>query len=350
VPLADNRYGVTLHTQASGDVQTILSTLGVTWYHDFGRSLEGIPPGKKKVIAIPGLPGPSAAEIQAIVSHPSGAGVGAVWYILGEPNKEPAYADPVPIVGQLRDLYTAIKAADPTALITSPAVLNWSFTCNGCGAYAAPALPAACQSTGTPASTSGGYLAGCVWMHQFLTAYQAAYGQSPPIDIWAIDVYPLDFTSVPTASSGHAATALVQLVNMRSYMNANGYAAKPIWIMELSLHWGWDQVAGQLLAQHFINGLWTPCGTYRTDMIIDYFRSVYNFLESNPGLNVQRWFSFQTYQDVSTPNASATNGVSIFTTQSPSSSLTPFGQYFVNRAHGQDVIPTLPPNPTLPCP
>jgi hypothetical protein len=72
------------------------------------------------------------------------------------------------VIESLHDVYGWIKAADPTAKITSPSVLNFDFTCMCCG-------------SGIPTGRS--------WAEEYRTEYLVRYGEEPPVDIWAIDIF-----------------------------------------------------------------------------------------------------------------------------------------------------------------
>ena len=258
----------------------------------------------------------SLAGIQAVAQQSPGA----VWYILGEPNRFHQYDgrndgtlpegldEIISVVDQLHTLYTTIKQVDPTAKITSPSALNWDFTCTNCG----------------------GYESGHSWMDKFYTQYVSRHGL-PPIDIWAIDIYPLDWANIPTVN---ASIAVQQVQDMRAYFNnIPAQANKPIWITELSMLWGWENL---LYNQPgcLRNGVDypKPAGTYRTDLVLNYMRTVFDWLETNSApLNIQRWFQFWTYEDITICNEGAYAGISLFTGPQTGAPLSATGNYFRNR-------------------
>ena len=316
LPPADTRYGVVVHTSDVSFQEFSLNTLQAEWFLDYGRSTG--PAGFQKVISVMALPGPSAAEVQALAAQAPGA----VWYVVGEPNRQAGYlsdADIINRIPQFQALYTSIKAADPTALITSPSVLNWAFTCNGCG----------------------GYRSGQDWMTAFLRQYKAIVGSEPPIDIWAIDVYPLDWLSLPTVD---ASIPIDQISGMRDHLNTlPAHSGKPIWVTEMALHWGWSDLK-------FVDGLPTPCGTYQTGQVLEYFQTLFDWLEANSsGMNIQRWFTFSTYMDIAQGSAESYAGVTLFDGPGVGASLTPVGQYLKSRILGTDQLPSGYANASLPC-
>ncbi|MBI3743693.1 MAG: hypothetical protein HY261_05325, partial [Chloroflexi bacterium] len=313
---ADDRYALIMDTFSAASPAQVLSTLGSVWYLDYSANTANIPAGRQKLIGILSLPGPSFASIQAIAQQYPGA----VWYVLGEPNRIPEYFDPPAVVSQLHDLYVMIKAADSTAKISSPSVLNWDFTCNGCG----------------------GYKSGHTWVDQFRTAYRAIYGQEPPIDVWAIDVYPLDWFNLPTIDTS---IPINQLTAMRQYLNnVPQFASKPIWVTELGLHWGWTDFRQR-------GDTTIPCGTYKTGQVIAYFRTVFDWLEANASsLNIPKWFTFIAYEDLTGGNPAAYAGASMYTSPPPGGALSPFGQFFRNRVfHTNNPLPALT-EPSIACP
>ncbi|MBF8267710.1 MAG: Glycosyl hydrolase catalytic core protein, partial [Dehalococcoidia bacterium] len=267
VPQPDEHYGVTVHTGNTAKQKWFLDTLGTRWFLDWTDNVDAIPAGHEKVITILSLPGPSPQRIQEMVQKAPGS----VWYIVGEPNRRGTNYSASAIVTQLHDLYAAIKAADPAARITSPSVLNWDFTCIGCGGL--------------------GFKTGHTWVAEFRAAYLAQYGTEPPVDIWAIDIYPLDWLTLPTVNHQ---IVIEQAIGIWGYLNSiPAQAGKPIWITEMGLHWGWDDMLwpGDAGYDPTCNGLPQPAGTYQTQKVIGYFRAIFDWLDANAdSKNIQRWF------------------------------------------------------------
>jgi hypothetical protein len=201
---------------------------------------------------------------------------------------------------------TVLKAADPTAKILSPSVLNWDFTCIGCG----------------------GYQLGMDWATAFVDAYEAKYGLKPPIDVWAIDAYPIDWINTPNndpsqlplyvpgagpihfaggGSSEHSSIATQQLVVMRQYLNSIGHDSKPIWITELAVHVGYDtawvlKTTGEACNKTQVEN--NECeigagGVYHWDKMSNYIIEVLDWLDANAETHgVEKWFFYKTYRDL----------------------------------------------------
>ena len=261
--------------------------------------MDDVPAGHEKLLYISSMPGPSQQQIQSIVQQAPGA----VWYILGEPNRQWTVSQ---VLSGLHDLYETIKAADPTAKITSPSILNWDFTCIGCG----------------------GYTRGDVWLNDFINTYETQYGEKPPIDVWAIDTYPIDWENTPNNSPSkpalyngefvpHWYIVTQQLEGLRQYLDTLGeYGNKPIWITEVAVHWGyldWTWVfketgadCNSQPAQVKINECrLDPTGNYHPHLMSDYPINVLNWLDDQgnaASLNIEKWFFFITWADLVTPN------------------------------------------------
>jgi hypothetical protein len=296
----NERYGVALHTDDVSKQGYFMQQLGSRWILDFTPN-PSRPAGMSKVIYWGNVSMPTNAEISSIVT----SAPGSVWYLFGEANRRHPNVNEV--IATYHDLYAAIKAADPTAKVTSPSVLNWRFTCTLCG----------------------GYKSGETWMIEFRAAYLQAYGQEPPFDIWAIDVYPIDWDrpinqNLPTTD---APLAIAQVADMRTYMSGlPAHSAKPIWITELGLLWGYDQIN--------LNGF-CPAGTYQTSAVVAYFNALYAWLGANAeSKNIEKWFVFKSYHNLTECNESAYAGASLFNGSEPGATLSATGQAFKDAAAG----------------
>ena len=248
----DSRYGAVFHTTNASTQRWLLGQLGIEWFTDGTEDIRFIPAGHNKLILISSLPGPDADKLRQMARNAPGA----VWAIVNEPNRRGDDYAADAIVEELDELYSAIRTADPTARITSPPVLNWRFTCEGCP----------------------GYMRGITWIEEFRDAFLTNLGKEPPVDIWAINVYPLDWVNLPTVNPQ---IPIDQVSGLAEYLQATYPGeAKPIWIPELSLHWGWDDI---LFRQTGCLGRSpSPAGTYQTAQVIDYLDSVYDWPGCRP--------------------------------------------------------------------
>jgi hypothetical protein len=316
--VADEHYAVVVHTSDPARQQWFLDTLGTRWFLDYTAGADVIQDGHDKPVYIESLPGPSTQSIQEIAQQAPGS----VWYVVGEPNRRAGY-NAGEIVTQLHDLYEKIKAADPTAKITSPSILNWDFTCLGC-------VPPCC----TPPCGVGGYQSGRSWVDEFRAAYLDLYGMEPPVDIWAIDVYPLDWCHRPTVDHQ---LAIDQVSGLRQYLDAiPEQQGKPIWITELGLHWGWDDWEFTI-GGCTIDGIPVPSpeGVYQTDQVIGYLDAVFDWLDENAASKkIEKWFLLATYDNITTCNSSAYAGLTLFDAPETGANLTPVGEFFRDRVLG----------------
>ena len=299
----DPRYAVTLHRAEPEAQAWFLETLGIEWFIDGRQEVDGIPPGHKKVIYIGSLPGPSISQIREIAKKSPGS----VWAVLNEPNRRLDHDVPT-VLRQLHGIYRRIKAADPTAKLMSPMILNWDFTCTLCV----------------------GYQTGHSWLREFRTEYLAEYGEEPPIDIWTVNAYPLDWSDLPTVDPG---IPIRQIGGLRKYLDEiPAQRDKPIWVTELSLHWGWDRI---YIGREGCGDAPSPGGVYRTAEVIGYLRQVYDWLELNAeSMHIERWFQYIAYRDISTCSNDGYAGLTLFDGPEPGAELTPVGRYFKRRLLG----------------
>ncbi|WP_342822128.1 hypothetical protein [Candidatus Lucifugimonas marina] len=296
----DNRYAV-IATSAGALSQ--VASLGVNSYIDFSFSGSASGSGANKVIFIRSIDQVNAAQIQnAAIASP-----GATWYVLGEANV--AGLDPNDIVVGLHDIYNTIKASDPTAKITSPSILNYEFTCILCG----------------------GYQSGKSWIQSFITGYSDLYGSPPPVDYWAIDVYPIiwDLDQLPTTRSD---IALEQISDFRQFLNTlPSESSKPIVVTEIGLHWGFS---GMTFSNPECSTAF-PSGEYQTEKVIQYLREIFNGLEASAITdNIHSWYLFSTYRDLTLCHQDNGYGLTLFESPDSGATLSPLGQFFYNWIRG----------------
>ncbi|NQW16375.1 MAG: hypothetical protein HQ478_02710 [Chloroflexi bacterium] len=310
VPVPDDRFGIVLHTKDPVEQKWFLDQLGADWFIDGGYRPDASA-GKNKVLFVGSLPGivngeigPSPDDLEFLAN----ANPGSTWLIANEPNRRPGY-DVENVLDDLHDAYAGIKAGDPTAKIVSPPQLNWLFTCLGC---------------------TSGFGRGTDWIPLFRQRYMEQFGEEPPIDIWAVNAYPLDWLNLPTINPLIVTT---QILGLRVWLNETGSQAhKPIWVTEVGLHWGWDNIK---FNQSGCNGLPYPDGTYQEGQTTAYLNSIYDWLEDNATtLNVERWFQYIAYHDITGCNTDGYAGVTLFDGPSVGANLTPAGDAFRDRATG----------------
>ncbi len=296
-PLGDPRFGVVVAGPSADDpsyVAASLATLGAGSWYSFGA-------GRAKVRGRVDLvrPGADPTELAARAR----ANPGATWLIGNEPNvpgqddlQPAAYAD------FLWKVSTALKEADPTALLVGPNVLNWEVTCTNCS----------------------GYAKGRGWSEAFLTSYRERYG-ALPLDVWGIHAYSLDWDHLPLVD---AASDQAQLNGAREWLNAKGLRL-PLWLTEFGVIWGfdgirWVQQNGQSLA--------LPVGSFREDLVGGYLEGMLSWLSrsSAEGL-VDRWFIYATAPPPE-PYATRTAGIGLL--EPGKLTLTPLGERFRALAAG----------------
>ena len=299
--------------------QYFLEQLGVDWYHNFRSDTSNVPSGYNKLPHISASDPSNLLSADAITSLVQSAPAGSYWYVGGEPNNPAGYVSPAAFVEVFRHYYTNIKAADPTARVTGPSILNWDFTCIGCQ----------------------GFQSGESWLTQFISAYESAYnGEKPPVDVWTIDTYPIDWTNTPNNDPNqlafyppkamfmpHWQIVTEQLKSMREYLDNNGYSNTPIWITEIAVHVGYD-------GWQFDSPL-DPVGSYHWDKMSDFLNSVLDWLEANAaGHNIERWFFFKSWKDIVNVGNDGYMGIIFFDGPEVGASLNCLGEAYRARALG----------------
>jgi hypothetical protein len=211
--------------------------------------------------------------------------------------------------------YTALKDADPTAKVMGPAILNWSFICFGCAGYQSGQSWIAGNLDPVTSKREGG----------FIDAYKSKFGTFPPVDVWALDVYPLDWNNTPN-SGDHATLAIEQIQEFRDYLDTySEYVDTPIWLPEIGIHWGYDDW------DFDSNSKLIPVGDYHPELMSDYLNGVLDWLIANSETQrIEKWFFLAAWEDLDNPDDYA--GITMFDSLSAEASLTCLGQIYRNRA------------------
>lgn len=288
-----------------------MDQLGVSWSIHFSANGADIPAHQHRVQFIGRVtPGQlhTAAEVDAMVQ---GAPAGSAWYIGGELNDPVKFVAPADYAVSFEFYRDRIKLNDPSAKILGPSMLNWWFTCFECG----------------------GYTKGSDWVPAFISAYQSQnVGAKPPVDAWLIDVYPIDWRVVagtgtvpnsdwtlmrdqligavrPIVQSGGAYVPGIWTFyeGMRQYLNSQGYTDTPIWVTEMAVHWGYDDM---------IFPPATPAGNYRWDVLSVFLNDLIGWLKVNAvTYNIEKWFLFNTWVNIAEPRSDGYAGVILFNNQ-----------------------------------
>lgn len=311
-----------------------METLGVHWYLNYSAFMSDVPSGYKKMPHIkvdrkkaPFIPGQGLLSEQEIANTVGNAPQGSVWYVAAEPNWG-ARADPSAYAPVYLYYYEKIKAVDPSAKVSGPSILNWDFRC-------AP------TKDGRPGCS---YTTGEQWMNDFFVKYRELTGTLPPVDVWTIDVYPLDYFNLPNQNpsqpvqydSGprtHSYVAQRQVEEFRTFLDANGYTGTPIWITEIAAHVGFDgwkndtsRPGNPIIPSSF--------ATYRWDFMADYMHETLDWLENNSAsMRIERWFWFVTWADIYRPS-DGYMGITLFDSKAQGANLNCLGELYRARSLG----------------
>ena len=304
-PAGDRRYGViALHKHAAGSVRNVLSRTGARSYLDYSADVSGAPPGAEKVAVVRPGNEPSVAELRARAArHP-----GAAWVIGNEPNTGlQDNLSPRAYAAFFDRVVTAIRAGDPSARIVAPNTLNFDFRCRGC---------------------AGDDLTGREWIDGFRAAYRELRGVEPPIDIWGIHAYEIDWLDPPMTD---VSVMQAQLEDLRTYLDAiPSQRGRPIWLTEFAIIWGFDD-------WRFTEGpdgevLVAPAGRFRADLIEQFLVEALDWLETRGRqLGVERWFVFADH-GIPDPIFTTFAGISLMEAPDARSDLTRLGRVFRRRA------------------
>ncbi|MGI8554390.1 MAG: glycosyl hydrolase [Dehalococcoidia bacterium] len=296
----DERFGVTL----TGDAQQ-LATLGSRWFITYSETPPpGTIPDSAVWVQYVGTSGSSPLPsnlAQRVAAHP-----GSSWLIGNEPNvwlsKSLEIQTGEQYARSLHDAVDVIKRTDPTAMIVGPNILNFDFTCVSC-----------------PGITSGH-----AWMDAFLASYQANYNGLPPIDVWSIHAYPLDFVHLPTVNFSLMEE---QIIEYRAYLDAiPALAGMPIWVTEVGAIWGYEGLEWKDSGNGDFKAY--PVGAFRTDLLLSYMRELLGWLSQNSSaMHIQRWFFFTTYYP-GEPWQAMGGGINLLDGAGPGAALSPFGSLY----------------------
>ena len=314
----------------------------MNWYLDFRSDVSQVPWGANKVpfVSVPqdtavwDTPGcqPLCAEnIETLTDEQIAsmgfmtrleieqmvlAAPGSFWYIFGEANRY-TFMTPLRFAPVLKCFSTQIKDADDTAKIIGTSILNWDYTCIGCAGLFE------CNEAGQGVRLSG-YPCGADWLKGLISEYESRYGVKPPVDVWAIDAYPIDWVRVPNNADQHAPLVFQQLEGMREYLDSvPEYADTPIWITEIAVHVGYNSYSSSLV----------PDPPYRWDKMSGYLIEVLDWLETNAASNkIDKWFFFISWKDIVNVAADGYMGIIFFEGPEEGAALNCLGDAYSTRA------------------
>jgi len=288
---ADPRFGVAGGMRAT-DMPAALQTVGASIWYAYDN-YEG-PQGSQAALIRSDVPYDLTELARRARSAPGG-----VWLIGNEPNtggqddiSPDAYADFV------AHITTAIRAADPTAVLVGPNILNWDQTCVGCP----------------------GFIPGRTWSEAFVASYYARYGPLP-FNAWGVHAYVLDWSRLPMVDAPFAQT---EVIATRAWLDRWGLNL-PIWLTEFGVIYGWEglewvETNGDLRA--------VPQGRFRSDLIGSFLDEMLDWLTRNgPTMRIERWF---LYTMAPTIEPWATRPVGLALLEPNALTPSPFGQQYRN--------------------
>ena len=291
VQQVDARFGVVVGPNPPNMAEA-LPVVGASFWYTYGNHTG--PAGNQIALVRPTEPYDPNEFTQRARAAPGG-----IWLIGNEPNT--GGQDDISPEGYAQFLVWVaglIRAADPTAILVGPGVLNWDATCTGCA----------------------GMTSGRAWSEAFVTIYQQRYG-ALPLNAWAMHTYTIDWTRLPMLNSSQDQA---QLLAARAWLDGRGLNL-PIWLTEFGVVYGWDGL--QWVQGADGNTRAVPLGRFRTDLIAPYLDRMLDWLLRNSAaLRIDRWF---LYGLTPTTESWATAPVGIFLLQANSLNRSSFGEQYL---------------------
>jgi hypothetical protein len=298
----DDRFGVIVSGQtedgvtADATAATSLNLLGVHWWYSFDNTPTQVPTATRVQLA---RPANALPEIQARAT----ANPGAYWLLGNEPNV-PGQDDipPEQFAVWYHDTVAAIQAADPSARFVGPNGLNWDSTCSSC--------------LGFPSAHA--------WSDVFISSYLALYGVNPPLDVWGMHTYDIDWQHPPLAN---APQSWDEIEAVRQWLDSQPeLAGKPIWITEFGVIFGYGGYHGERIGNETII---VPDGPFRRDVLNAYVQDMTGWLTTRGvELDVQKWFVYSALP-AREPYQSTPAGLSMLTGMADSLVVTDQGRWYL---------------------
>ncbi len=290
LPASLVRFGVNV---MDGDVEQV-RTLGLQWFILPAGDLRTAPTGTTAArLLFIGEP-PSDAEMQARARRFPGT----YWLIGNEPNvREQGDLSPERYARLLHHVAGVLRAADPAAKLVGPNVLNWTFICEGCP----------------------GYPEGRAWTEAMRAAYRALFGAEPPLDVWSLHAYDIDWLRLP---NGDAARNVAQIEGMRSWLDSVGLRSAPLWVTEIGIHWGYPGL-------EIRSGVAHPTGDFDHEHAGRYLRELAGWLAANAeAARIEKWFLWVLSWKTAEPWQSQWTGISLMAGPERDAPVTPAGRLY----------------------
>jgi len=168
---------------------------------------------------------------------------------------------------------------------------------------------------------------------QLRSAWATQFGGEPPIDVWAMHAYAIDWYNTPMTNATDIATDEQEIASFSTYLaGIPAHAAKPIWITEMGILWaypGWTPVSSGCAAPP---NCIAPTGTYDTAGVVNFLNQFIPWLKSNSSTyRLGKWFVYVSY-GMPDPYQTQYGGISLLADTSPSPALTQPGEAYQDLA------------------
>jgi hypothetical protein len=315
------RYGVIVQSPESPQATRYAEGLGVRWFLNEGRS-PALDIGSSRKVPIikeirPGTYLSREQMAQLLQDHPgvdivlgNEPNVGAHGNSTGKEYAEAFY--------YYNGLLKGEMGLDPSRRLVAGNTLNWEFTCLR-------------RAEGIPESH------GCTWdysgrefISEFRSGYKLKFGSEPPVEVWGIHAYPIDWRTLPTTDSR---LAIEQIETMRKYLDSSpAHAGAPIWVTEFGVHWGFNCGVPCLIEK---NGVPVPGpgAEYREAEVMEFMNDMLDWLESRAEEDrIEKWFIYAAYVALGEPDPQINQGLTLYAGPEQSHGLSAAGQLYRRRA------------------
>jgi len=331
VPLVgDRRFGIAATGRTtSASVENALALTGArSWYRYVGVPSTDGPEGQVFLLRT-GSHAVSSAHHGTIQSV-AAARPGSYWLVGNEPNvggqdydtTKDLQANAAEYATTYKRYRDVILAVDPTASFVVGNMLNHTTTCTNC--------------IGIPSGRS--------FLDAFRSEYIQRFGTPAPVDVWGLHVYVIDWDRPPMTDT---VEPLGNIADFRQYVSSiAGESAKPIWITEMGIIWGFQDWCFRIpltgaITRNCSGGdgqvhprypgqpaIVFPFAQAQAELwlttMLDYF------LSNAASLRLDRWFLYTAY-GFPDPYTNVYAGVQVLESDAIDAPLTRIGQLFRGR-------------------
>jgi hypothetical protein len=207
---------------------------------------------------------------------------------------------------------------DPTRRLVAGNTLNWDFTC----LRSAEGIP-------EPHGCTWDY-SGREFVNEFRAAYSLRFGTEPPVEVWGVHAYPINWKVLPTTDSR---TAIEQIAAMRRYLDSSpDHKGVPMWVTEFGVHWGFGCGSPCLVEKDGLP-MPGPGAEYHEAKVLAFEDEMLDWLESRAEEDrIEKWFIYAAYVALGEADPQVNQGLTLYQGPNESDGLSAAGQLYRRRA------------------